>query len=194
MGEVTESLKDRIVDQAMDLFRRRGYKSVTVDEIIEAAGTSKGGFYYYFKSKEELLLYWLPLVEEVYEKWYEQADKDKSSQELLTKFMRVVFRTTECDNTPELLTVIYSAQLNLKGKRKIYDNQRKLYEILYDIIKRGQQKGELSERYSYKEMARMIVTVMRGAMYEWCLTDGMNSLEEYGSRIEEYLLRSFKKE
>ncbi len=193
MEETTEKLKYRIVDQAMDLFRKRGYKSVTVDEIIEAAETSKGGFYYYFKSKEELLLYWLPLLEDIYKEWYEQVDKELPSQELLIRFMRLVFRTTECDNTPELLTVIYSAQLNLKGKRKLYDSQRQLYEILYDIIKRGQQKGELSERYSYKEMARMMVTVMRGAMYEWCLCDGMNSLEEYGSRIEEYLLRSFEK-
>lgn len=193
MEEKTEKLKDRIVDQAMDLFRKRGYRSVTVDEIIEAAETSKGGFYYYFKSKEELLMYWLPLFEDIYKEWYEQVDKELPSQELLIRFMRLVFRTTECDHTPELLTVVYSAQLNLKGKKKVYDSQRQLYEILYDIIKRGQQKGELSERHSYKEMARMMVTVVRGVMYEWCLSDGMNSLEEYGSRIEEYLLRSFEK-
>ena len=57
-----KSLKDRLIQTAMNLFAQKSYNEVTVDEIIQAAGTSKGGLYYYFKSKEELLIYWLPHI------------------------------------------------------------------------------------------------------------------------------------
>jgi TetR/AcrR family transcriptional repressor of nem operon len=44
-----------IVEAASQLFRERGFESVTVAEIMQTAGLTHGGFYGYFKSKEELI-------------------------------------------------------------------------------------------------------------------------------------------
>jgi TetR/AcrR family transcriptional repressor of nem operon len=48
------SLKDRIVHEALRQFSTKGFMSTTINDILEAVGTSKGGFYNHFKSKEEL--------------------------------------------------------------------------------------------------------------------------------------------
>jgi len=40
---------------AARLFRERGIKSVSIDEIVQAAGIAKGTFYLYFRTKDELL-------------------------------------------------------------------------------------------------------------------------------------------
>lgn len=45
---------DLIMRAAAALFARQGYKKTTVDEIVAAAGISKGLFYHYFKNKKEL--------------------------------------------------------------------------------------------------------------------------------------------
>lgn len=45
----------KILDAAGRLFRERGFESVTVAEVMAAAGLTHGGFYGYFKSKEELI-------------------------------------------------------------------------------------------------------------------------------------------
>jgi AcrR family transcriptional regulator len=45
----------RLRDAALRLFHRRGYPTTSVQEIVEAAGVTKGAFYYYFDSKEALL-------------------------------------------------------------------------------------------------------------------------------------------
>lgn len=190
MGE-RENMKEKIVSCAMELFYNRSYHEVTVDDIIEASQTSKGGFYYYFKSKEELLLCWLPKQDKEYEEWYEKADKEQPSLELLLKFSKFVLRTIECSYTPEILTIVYSAQLKLKGKDRIYDSDRRLYRIIYDIIRRGQERLEIDDTYSCKELGKMIVTVFRGCIYEWNLNDGASSLEEYGGRMIKYLISSF---
>jgi TetR/AcrR family transcriptional repressor of nem operon len=44
-----------ILEAASRLFRERGYESVTVAEVMKAAGLTHGGFYGYFASKDELI-------------------------------------------------------------------------------------------------------------------------------------------
>jgi len=45
----------RILDAAAQLFRERGFDSVTVAEVMSAAGLTHGGFYGHFESKEALI-------------------------------------------------------------------------------------------------------------------------------------------
>jgi len=45
----------RILDAASTLFRDRGFDSVTVSEVMKAAGLTHGGFYGHFKSKDDLI-------------------------------------------------------------------------------------------------------------------------------------------
>ena len=40
-----------ILEAASRLFRERGYESVTVAEVMKAAGLTHGGFYGYFASR-----------------------------------------------------------------------------------------------------------------------------------------------
>lgn len=49
------TLKDKIIDAAFEIFAEKGYEKATIAEIIEKAGSSKGGFYHHFKSKSDIL-------------------------------------------------------------------------------------------------------------------------------------------
>ena len=44
-----------ILDAASRLFRTRGFDTVTVADVMKAAGLTHGGFYGYFKSKDDLI-------------------------------------------------------------------------------------------------------------------------------------------
>lgn len=46
----------KILDAASRLFKVRGFESVTVAEIMKAAGLTHGGFYGHFQSKEDLIV------------------------------------------------------------------------------------------------------------------------------------------
>lgn len=52
-------LKDSITDFSMDLFKKRGIKEVTMDEIASSMGISKRTLYEVFETKEDLLVYGL---------------------------------------------------------------------------------------------------------------------------------------
>jgi len=46
----------RILDVAAQLFMQRGYRAVSINDILQAAGVTKPTLYYYFKDKEELFV------------------------------------------------------------------------------------------------------------------------------------------
>ncbi len=46
--------KEKLIAAALDLMAERDYTVISVDEICERAGVSKGSFYHFFKSKEDL--------------------------------------------------------------------------------------------------------------------------------------------
>jgi len=55
-GEQTRSKArhQRILDAALDVFARRGYRDTAVDHIAAASGTSKGGVYFHFPNKNAI--------------------------------------------------------------------------------------------------------------------------------------------
>lgn len=55
MGRRSDA-RARLVASAGDLFRERGFSSVSVAQLCEAAGVNKGSFYHFFPSKRDLLL------------------------------------------------------------------------------------------------------------------------------------------
>jgi AcrR family transcriptional regulator len=70
MTSLTATLRDRRRQQAIDeiagvaheLFLRKGFDRVSVEDIADAAGCSARTFYRYFGSKEEVLFYDLPAL------------------------------------------------------------------------------------------------------------------------------------
>ncbi|WCL53471.1 TetR/AcrR family transcriptional regulator [Gimibacter soli] len=46
--------RGRIVEAARVLFNKNGFEKVTIDQIMEASGLTRGGFYNHFQSKEAL--------------------------------------------------------------------------------------------------------------------------------------------
>ena len=62
------SLKDNIIFESLRLFSLKGFLSTSIQDIMDAAHTSKGGFYNYFKSKEDLFF---KVLEEARKIWRE---------------------------------------------------------------------------------------------------------------------------
>src|SRR5690625_1098605 len=49
-----KNAKEHILSISFSLFLQKNFKEVTMKEIVEKTGLSKGAFYYYFKSKEQV--------------------------------------------------------------------------------------------------------------------------------------------
>jgi AcrR family transcriptional regulator len=65
MPRSSEATRRRILDAAYELFYRKGFTRVGVDEIAGLAGVTKRSLYYHFRSKDELLAAVLDLQHEL---------------------------------------------------------------------------------------------------------------------------------
>ncbi|WP_088809653.1 MULTISPECIES: TetR/AcrR family transcriptional regulator [Listeria] len=69
--------KRRIITEAKNIFRKKGYLLTSVADIVEASGISKGTFYNYFTSKEELAIV---IFKQEYSVLYQKLDRAMGDQ------------------------------------------------------------------------------------------------------------------
>ena len=54
LAERSEATRAALVAAATDLFSERGFAETTIDDVVRAAGVTRGALYHHFASKEEL--------------------------------------------------------------------------------------------------------------------------------------------
>ncbi len=63
--------RKKILNCALDLFEKKGFDNVTIQEIAKAAGTSVGSIYRYFKNKEEMAAQNAEPLDDIYRTYFE---------------------------------------------------------------------------------------------------------------------------
>ena len=116
--------RGKIVTAAWDLFYRQGYEDTTVEEIIEASGTSRGSFYHYFDGKDALLSSLSYLFDDKYEQLMETLDLNQNAFDILMYLNRELFAMIEGTVSVELLAQMYATQLTTKGEKHLLDRDR----------------------------------------------------------------------
>ena len=149
-----ESIKNRIVTAAWQLFYEKGYNGTTVDDIIELSGTSKGSFYYYFNTKDELLNTLSMILDDFYEELEVKMDANMNS------FYKLLYINYEAHSMMEekisidLLASLYSTQLVAQGERHLLDQNRSYYKLVTKIVDEGQKKGQIRSDMPISEITQ----------------------------------------
>ena len=190
----TRNTKGRIIQAAWQLFYRQGYDDTTVEEIIEASGTSRGSFYHYFEGKDALLSSVSYLFDEKYEELLGSMDPDMDAFEKLMYLNRELFAMIENSISLDLLARLYSSQLITRGDKHLLDHNRVYYKVLRQIVLQGQERGQLRRDVTVNEMVRVYALCERALIYDWCLSSGDYSLLQYGRIMMPRFFRDFKAE
>jgi AcrR family transcriptional regulator len=92
----SEETRARILDAAMDLFRRQGFEETTMREIATEAGVATGAAYYYFESKDAIVLAFYDQAQKEMEPLLEQALASTTDlKERIRTLLEVKFRYFE---------------------------------------------------------------------------------------------------
>ena len=184
--------RGRIIQAAWQLFYRQGYDNTTVEEIIEASGTSRGSFYHYFEGKDALLSSVSFLFDEKYEELMAAMDPDMDRFDQLMFLNRELFAMIENSISMDLLARLYSSQLITRGDKHLLDHNRTYYRVLRQIVQDGQQRGELRGEVTVNEMVRVYAMCERALIYDWCLSSGSYSLLQYASTMMPMFFQGFR--
>lgn len=89
MSEKSAQKKKHIVKAAREVFIDKGYKSVTMKDIVDACEISRGGLYLYFSSTEEVLMEVLKMESEETDDVFGGKIKENSSpSDILALFLK----------------------------------------------------------------------------------------------------------
>ena len=189
-----QETKKRLIECARRLFNERGYNNVTVDDIIRESGSSKGAFYTHFKTKELLLVDVFPFADDVYTDFINNVSLPENTIDKIAFFSKYVLEFIENRAGLDFISVIYSAQIkDIEADRIALDTMRKYYNILSTFLEEGKEKDEITSEMSTDEIKSMITTILRGAIYDWCLYKGDFCLTDYGMKIINIYLDRIKK-
>ena len=90
-----------IIASAARLFREKGVRAVSIDEIVQGAGIAKGTFYLYFRTKDELLT---KLAEAVVLQIAQSAEEaGRSRESALDRFAAAVVAMQHVDRAEQYL-------------------------------------------------------------------------------------------
>lgn len=140
---VENEAREKIIKAAEELFARRGYDSVSVEDIREQAGISKGLIYYHFKDKKALYSTVLKQMGKiVLPGLREIVVSDQSPTEKLTTFIKRYLEHVFKEKN--LIQILAREIVNTESpvSRMIIEHSRKTIEILAGIIQEGVDKGE----------------------------------------------------
>ena len=194
MKRSQNNTKGKIVSAAWKLFYEQGYDKTTVDDIVEASGTSKGSFYHYFESKESLPASLSYLFDEKYEELTETMDLSLGVIEKLVFINQELFLMIENTVSIDILSRLFASQLVSGSERSLLDPTRTYYKLLRQIVIEGQQQGLFREEFTTLDVTRAYAVFERGLMYDWCISGGNYSLAQYSAQLLPQFLMGFCKE
>lgn len=187
--------KKRIIDCATVLFHENGYNSVSVDDIVLKANSSKGSFYTHFKSKEELIFHMVPFADEAYQNFLSSKNEYISIIEKISSFISYVFTNMSDKIGLDFMSAIYSSQIkDTNSESFLISSQRSYYDVFAIIIKEGIEKNEIKAQISPEHTVKTFTTCIRGVIYDWCLNNGSFNLVDYGMEIMNIMIESISVE
>ena len=185
--------KARIVSAAWKLFYEQGYEDTTVEDIVFESETSKGSFYHYFDGKDALLGSLSVLFDEKYEELRPQLDPQADAVDTLVFLNQELFAMIDNSVSIELLARLLSAQLVTHGEKHLLDRSRTYFKLLNQVIRTGQERGELRDDLTVSEIVKAYAMFERALMYDWCLCGGEYALSKYADQMVPLFLSGFRK-
>lgn len=164
MGEKSLQKKRYIVETARKVFMEKGFKSVTMKDIVEACDISRGGLYLYFNSTGEIFLDVLKLeAEETDDVFSDNITEDATAADILMLFLKE--QKKELLRKKDNLTVavyefFFAGEVPKKDNilKKQFDSAVKIIEKL---IEAGVENGEFYCE-DCRTTARNIMFVLEG--------------------------------
>lgn len=163
--------RNRIYNTAFELIKLHGFDNVTVDEICRQSGVRKGAFYHHFNSKDDIVIEAYSIVDQDFLKDVSNLPPDigNTGKILFTVLFQARRVVTE---GVALVRQIYKSQIDT-GTSFFVSPERPFYRMIREAVKEGQSAGEFRTEMSPDELTRLVLSISRGIIYDWCMEDGL---------------------
>jgi TetR/AcrR family transcriptional regulator, repressor for uid operon len=155
-----KNIKNRIIKSAISTFSKYGYDKSRMDDIAKTAKLSKGTIYLYFKNKEELFN---AISERNTNELKNQLSKlfQNSDNDLITSIQNF-YEDINDQGYRMFFEIIAESSRNKKLKQLLYQERRKILDIIIDHLNILKEKGYIGKDTEITEIAYGLVSLYDG--------------------------------
>ena len=173
-AEKKSQLRGKILANAIQLFKERGFDEVTIEDVVGQLEISQATFFNYFPSKDAILQ---QAAEDTVERYREMLEhevhRDAPTAEKVARLLEAMGRGIEADRR-FYRTLFTRSVLNFGNVRA----DRILSDVSASLMREGQRRGEISAKYDPHELADIFIGTYYAVIIRWLHRDGGRSLTE----------------
>ena len=179
------NLKEKIVHESLKFFSLKGFLSTSIHDILDAAGTSKGGFYNHFSSKEDLFF---QVLDEARRIWREKNiagldEIDNPAHKLTVLLNNYKDRyLKDAHNFPGgCVFVNLSAELNNQRphlSKEIEKGFMGLKRLIKRLLEQCKENGDIGKKVNTDVVTEVLFNGMLGASLSYGLNKSKKSLDQ----------------
>lgn len=190
--EPATPVQRRIMDAAIELFAERGFDGTSVQEIVSAAGLTKGALYHYYSSKSDLL-------HEIYHSLIRrQLDgldrilaRDLPPEETVRALLLDLVETTAAFKRESTIFRREMHKLSPAYLQSIATDRRRYHETFLALVDKEQQAGTFNGAVS-AEIVTYTVFGMINQLTTWYRPEGPKSPEEIAKELADFTLLALR--
>ena len=179
--------KEHILNVCTGLFLQKGFKDLTMKEIVEKTGMSKGAIYHYFDSKENLFLEVINLtVTSTFDSHLTKINPNSLDQ-FYHEFVYEITESTFLKNENGIkislnyFSLIFDAlKLFPSFQDKMFEYQQIQLNFWKNIISSARASGEIKSSMNDEQIANMFIHSSDGAvMYNIFINSSNEETRDY---------------
>lgn len=179
-----------ILNAAASLFAEHGYAGSKMEQIAERCNVSKSMLYHYFKKKEDVLF---TILQEHVKRLITLIDAHvrtatfKTKEEFFRGFIKVYLDPSKDTRARHVVALVDMRYLNDEQKRQQIELERKLLELVSDVVKKLGGNEDPVERKAYC----MLLLGMLNWVEMWYKPAGKISPTELYDRVAQLFMSGF---
>lgn len=187
------NMKERIEHATITLLLEKGV-SASINEVIQKAGISKGGFYHYYRTKQELLK---ESIENYFENQWTLLEKIKRSNQPYTKKIESLIDTMldpykraskQTGNGQTHYLSLINEYVKVSELKENYNQfHTAVKESIIEILKRNKESLNVPENFTCNQISSQILNLTEGVLFNCVVNDMNNVIYRCKREVRNYL-------
>lgn len=187
-----EETKEKILQQAAELFNQQGYAGSSISDIMRVTGLQKGGIYNHFKSKDELALQAFDFAIAQLRQQYLVAIRTKRHaierlQAIIEVFRSYIDNPSIKGGCPLLNTAVESDDAHPALRERTQQAMNSWRNLFCQIIQKGIEKGEIRPTVDADEVTTILISTLEGGIMMSKLYGNSIHLERVVNHLTNYI-------
>lgn len=186
------NVADRVTAAALDLFATQGYATTSVQQIVEAAGVTKGAMYHYFQSKDDLLFAVYDRMLALQKAHLDQIVAAGGPVEEVVRAVCVDVVETSIDFLPEGTVFFRSMHMLTEPRLKeVTQRRREYHDEFAALLRRGQDEGVFRTDVPRPLLVAHFFSDVH-YLSHWYSPEGPETKSEVAEQLTELFLRGIR--